>query len=40
MFADYFGFDNEVEKLKGQLRQMIRKIRIEQSELEAASKDL
>lgn len=40
MFADYFGFDNEIEKLKGQLRQMIRKIRIEQSELAEASKDL
>jgi segregation and condensation protein B len=40
LFADYFGFDNEVEKLKVQLRQMIRKIRIEQSELATASKDL
>jgi len=32
MFADYFGFDYEVEKLKDQLRRMIRKIRLEQVE--------
>jgi segregation and condensation protein B len=37
MFADYFGFDYEPDKLKGQLRRMIRKIRIEQSELVAAA---
>jgi hypothetical protein len=37
MFADYFGFDNETEKLKRQLRSMIKKIRIEQSELAAAA---
>lgn len=40
MFADYFGFDYEVEKLKGQLRRMIRQIRIEQSELAAAAENL
>ena len=40
MFADYFGFDYEVDKLKGQLRRMIRQIRIEQSELAAASENL
>ena len=37
MFADYFGFDYEIDKLKGQLRRMIRQIRIEQSELAAAA---
>ncbi|MFW9830464.1 MAG: SMC-Scp complex subunit ScpB [Candidatus Thorarchaeota archaeon] len=40
MFADYFGFDNEIGKLKVQLRRMIRQIRIEQSELATASEDL
>jgi hypothetical protein len=39
MFADYFGFDYETEKLKGQLKRMIRQIRIEQSELAQATKD-
>jgi len=34
MFADYFGFDYEIERLKGQLRRMIRKI---QQETEQAS---
>jgi segregation and condensation protein B len=36
MFADYFGFAYEIKKLKGQLRRMIKQIRIEQSELAAA----
>ncbi len=36
MFADYFGFDYELDKLKRQLRRMIKQIRIEQSELAAA----
>lgn len=36
MFADYFGFDYEVEKLKTQLRRMIRQIRIEQADLASA----
>ncbi len=39
LFADYFGFDYEVDKLKGQLRRMIRQIRIEQSELAAAAEE-
>jgi segregation and condensation protein B len=37
MFADYFAFDYEIEKLKHQLRRMIKKIRIEQSELAASA---
>ncbi|MFX1562791.1 MAG: SMC-Scp complex subunit ScpB [Promethearchaeota archaeon] len=37
MFADYFGFDYEVEKLKGQLRRMIQKIRLEQKELASST---
>lgn len=40
MFADYFGFDYDIDKLKGQLKRMVRQIRIEQSELAAASKNL
>ncbi len=40
MFADYFGFDYDLEKLKSQLKRMIRQIRIEQSELAEASNDL
>lgn len=40
MFADYFGFDYDVEKLKSQLQKMIRQIRIEQSELVTASENL
>ena len=39
MFADYFGFDYELDKLKGQLRRMIKQIRIEQSELAAAAEE-
>lgn len=37
MFADYFGFDYDTDKLKGQLRRMIKQIRIEQSELASAA---
>lgn len=37
MFADYFGFDYEIDKLKGQLKKIIKKIRIEQSELAATA---
>jgi segregation and condensation protein B len=37
MFADYFGFDYDIDKLKGQLQRMIKQIRIEQSELAAAA---
>ncbi len=37
MFADYFGFDYEIEKLKEQLRRMIRRIRLEQAELAPAA---
>lgn len=37
MFADYFGFDYEIDKLKNQLRRMIRQIRIEKAELVPAS---
>ena len=40
MFADYFGFDYETEKLKGQLKRMIRQIRIEQTELAKATEDI
>lgn len=36
MFADYFGFDYDVDKLKNQLRKMVRRIRIEQAELTSA----
>ena len=39
MFADYFGFDYETDKLKEQLKRMIRQIRIEQTELVTATKD-
>ena len=39
MFADYFGFDYETDKLKEQLKRMIRQIRIEQSELAKATED-
>jgi len=39
MFADYFGFDYDIVKLKGQLRRMISQIRIEQSELAAAAEE-
>ncbi|MFX0169201.1 MAG: SMC-Scp complex subunit ScpB [Candidatus Hodarchaeota archaeon] len=39
MFADYFGFDYEVDKLKDQLKRMIRQIRIEQSELAKAAEE-
>ena len=37
MFADYFGFDYEPEKLKGQLRRMITRIKTEKTELAPAS---
>jgi segregation and condensation protein B len=37
MFADYFGFDYEPEKLKGQLRRMITRIKSENTELAPAS---
>lgn len=37
MFADYFGFDYEPEKLKGQLRRMITRIKSEKPELAGAS---
>lgn len=37
MFADYFGFDYEIDKLKNQLRRMIRQIRIEKAEFALAS---
>jgi segregation and condensation protein B len=37
MFADYFGFDYEPEKLKGQLRRMITRIKSENAELAPAS---
>lgn len=37
MFADYFGFDYEPEKLKGQLRRMITRIKSENAELTSAS---
>jgi len=36
MFADYFGFDYEPEKLKGQLRRMITRIKTEKVELASA----
>jgi len=39
MFADYFGFDYETDRLKDQLKRMIRQIRIEQTELVIASED-
>jgi segregation and condensation protein B len=37
MFADYFGFDYEPEKLKGQLRRMITRIKTEKAEPAPAS---
>jgi segregation and condensation protein B len=39
MFADYFGFDYELDKLKSQLKRMIRQIRIEQAELVKATEE-
>jgi hypothetical protein len=37
LFRSYFGFDYEPEKLKGQLRRMITRIKTEKTELAPAS---